>query len=160
MSEKQPYILFRLAETTYAVPARQVAYVDMVEHITPVPHAPSFVEGVVYSRGEVLPVVNLRKRFGLPPIPLGLQHRLIVTRLEERTVALLVDEAREFANLDPESIMLPPDTVVTPGSAFLAGVTLLDDQRLVFVLDLERVLSPEEIEQVSAAQSEATSPKE
>lgn len=154
MSEKQPYILFRLAQTTYAVPAHQVAYVDMVEHITPVPHAPAFVEGVVYSRGQVLPVVNLRVRFGLSRIPLGIQHRLIITRLGERTVALLVDEAREFANLDPERIMLPPDTVVTPGSPFLTGVTLLEDQRLVFILDLERILSPEEVPQVP----EATSP--
>lgn len=150
MSEKQPYILIQLDQTTYAIPAHQVAYVDMVEHITPVPHAPDFVEGVVYSRGHVLPVVNLRVRFGLPRVPLSLQNRLIVTQLGERRVGLLVDAAREFANLDPQQIMLPPETVVTPGSAFLTGVTLLDDQRLAFVLDLERILSAEETHEVEA----------
>lgn len=156
MSQPEPFILFRVDKTTYALPAQQVAYIDMPEHITPVPHAPDFVVGVVYSRGQVLPVVDLRRRFGLPPKDLDLQTRLIVVRLGERTVALLADAAREFANLDPEAILLPPEQIATPGSRFLSGVVLHEDQRLVFVLDLEHLLSPEEVE--SAAQAAQTAP--
>ncbi len=159
MNKRQPYILFRLDRATYAVPASQVAYVDMVEAITPVPHAPPYVAGVVYSRGRVLPVIDLRLRFGMPAKAPDLQSRLIVTQWEDRTVGLLVDEAREFANLDPERIMLPPESVLTPGSDFLAGVTLLNEQRLVFVLDLERILTPEEADTLPEV-SDQPAPKE
>ena len=60
----QTYILFGVAGTTYALASEHVLHIEMLEHVTPVPNAPAFVEGVVFSRGQVVPVINLRARFG------------------------------------------------------------------------------------------------
>ena len=72
---RQTYILFTVAGTSYAVPSRHVLHIEMVEHVTPVPNAPRFVEGVVFSRGQVVPVVNLRTRFGFDRAELDLRTR-------------------------------------------------------------------------------------
>ena len=72
------YILFSLAGTTYALRSEQVLHMEMLEHVTPVPNAPAFVEGVVFSRGQVVPVINLRARFGFERIDSTLRTRLLV----------------------------------------------------------------------------------
>ena len=64
MATAEPYVLFELAGTAYALPSHAVQRMEMVEHVTPVPNAPPFVDGVVFSRGRVVPAVNLRRRFG------------------------------------------------------------------------------------------------
>lgn len=152
-------LLFRLDRITYAVTADQVRYVDLPEQITPVPQAPPFVEGVMYSRGAIIPVVNLRVRFGLPRQERNLKQRVIVTELGERVVGLLVDEAREFLRVDAARIMLPPQMVLTPSAAFLAGV-VVEGQRPIFLIDLERVLSPEEVPQLPQTDNEDATPPE
>ena len=65
--QTESYILFELAGTTYALKSQDVKHMELVEQITPVPNAPPFVEGVVFSRGQVIPAINLRVRFGFPP---------------------------------------------------------------------------------------------
>src|SRR3569623_1108963 len=89
------FIFFELAGTTYAVETQAVQQMEMVEQITPVPNAPAFVDGVVFARGQVVPVVNLRARFGFPRIANDAKTRLIVGSQDDRTVGLLVDSARE-----------------------------------------------------------------
>ena len=74
----QTYILFSVAGTTYAVQSYQVRHMEMVEHVTPVPNAPPSVEGVVFSRGQVVPVINLRVRFGFERAQRDLRTRLLV----------------------------------------------------------------------------------
>ena len=64
MANTEPYVLCELAGTAYAIPSHAVQRMEMIEHVTPVPNAPPFVDGVVFSRGRVVPVVNLRRRFG------------------------------------------------------------------------------------------------
>ena len=80
-SALQTYILFGVAGTTYAVRSDQVLHMEMVEHITPVPNAPPHVEGVVFSRGQVVPAINLRLRFGFARAPYTLRSRLIVVQV-------------------------------------------------------------------------------
>jgi purine-binding chemotaxis protein CheW len=82
---------------------------EMVEEITPVPNATASVEGVVFSRGQVVPVVNLRARFGFERIPPDLRSRLLIVQSNGRTVGLMVDSAREFARIAPETIRPPQD---------------------------------------------------
>src|SRR5215218_6980139 len=95
------YILFTVAGTTYALRTRDVAHIEMVEQITAVPNAAHFVDGVVFSRGQVVPALNLRARFGFEKAPVDLSTRLLVVREGARTVGLVVDAAREFVSLDP-----------------------------------------------------------
>ena len=115
MATAEPYVLFELAGTAYAVPSRAVQRMEMVEHVTPVPNAPPFVDGVVFSRGRVVPAVNLRRRFGFDRAAYDLKTRLIVVAHADRAVGLIVDSAREFVTIPADAIQPPPEA--WPGRA-------------------------------------------
>jgi purine-binding chemotaxis protein CheW len=140
----KPFIFFELAETNYAIPTDAVQQMEMVEHITPVPNAPPFVDGVVFARGQVVPVVNLRARFGFPRIACDSQTRLVVVAWQGRTVGLLVDSAREFIVLDNEVIKPPPEAVTGLSGKYLAGIAAVGE-RVVLILEVGEVLNFQEL---------------
>lgn len=133
------FILFTLVGTTYAVRTRDVLHMEMVEEITPVPNATASVEGVVFSRGQVVPVVNLRARFGFERIPPDLRSRLLVVQSNGRTVGLMVDSAREFARIAPETIRPPQDALTRLSGRYLEGIAIVRD-RIILILDLSAVI--------------------
>jgi purine-binding chemotaxis protein CheW len=140
----ESYILFLVAGTTYAVRSDDVRHMEMVEQITPVPNASPYLEGVVFSRGQILPVLNLRARFGFDRVPHDLRTRLVVVQSGERWVGLVVDSAREFTRIPAASIQ-PPSTAITSLSAnYLEGVASLGD-RLVLVLSIANVLDTSDV---------------
>src|SRR3954468_2917446 len=95
----ETYVFFELAGTSYAVSSREVQHIDMLEHVTPVPNTAPAVDGVVFSRGQVIPALNLRVRFGLPRQAPTARTRLIFLVVQDRVVALIVDAAREFRKI-------------------------------------------------------------
>ena len=135
----ESFILFTLVGTTYAVRTRDVHHIEMVGEMTPVPNAPPFVEGVVFSRGHVVPVVNLRARFGFERVSPDVRARLLVVQAQGRTVGLLVDSAREFAGIASELIKPPQDALTALNGRYLEGIAVLND-RIVLVLDLAAVI--------------------
>jgi purine-binding chemotaxis protein CheW len=86
MSQAETYVLFELAGTTYGLRTREVQHMEMLDRITPVPNTSPAVEGVVFSRGQVIPAVNLRVRFGLPREPHTMRSRLIIVQVQQRLV--------------------------------------------------------------------------
>ena len=134
------YILFSVSGTTYALPTADVRHMEMIEAITRVPNAPSFVDGVVFSRGQVVPVVNLRARFGFDRTPHDLRTRLIVVQAETRVVGLLVDAAREFVSIPPDAIQPPHETLAGMSGRYVDGVASIGE-RLILILNLQRILS-------------------
>jgi len=134
------YILFSVTGTTYALPSADVRHMEMVENITRVPNAPSFVDGVVFSRGQVIPVINLRARFGFDRAPYDLKTRLVVVRSSGRTIGLLVDSAREFVSIPPGAVQPPHEALAGMSGRYVEGVASLGD-RLILILNLERILS-------------------
>lgn len=138
-SSRTTYILFLVSGTTYAVRSDRVLHMEMVEHVTPVPNAPVFVEGVVFSRGQVVPVVNLRARFGFERATLDLRTRLLVVQNEGRKVALLADEAREFVPIADSSIHPPNEAIGGLSGNYLEGVATLGE-RIVLILNIREVV--------------------
>lgn len=136
---RDTYILFAVAGTTYAVRSDQVLHMEMVEHVTAVPNAPAFVEGVVFSRGQVVPVINLRARFGFDRSALDLRARLLVVQVAGRRVALLADEAREFLSIADSSIHPPNEAIGGLSGNYLEGVATLGE-RIVLILNLREVV--------------------
>lgn len=134
------FILCELAGATYGIHSESVQQMEMVEKITPVPNAPPFVEGVVFSRGRVVPAINLRRRFGFESRPHDLRTRLLVVSHAERTVGLLVDSAREFVSIPVESMQPPPEALAGLSGRYLESIARLE-KRLVLILDLEAVLT-------------------
>jgi purine-binding chemotaxis protein CheW len=137
------YIIFSVAGTSYALPTDQIAHVEMVSEITRVPNAPRFVEGVVFSRGEVVPAISLRTRFGFEPAPHDLRTRLLVVRAGERMVGLIVDSAREFLAIPESAINRPHDSLTGLSGEYLRGITTAGE-RMIVVLDLDAVLNATE----------------
>ena len=133
------YILFTVAGTTYALRSGEVRHMEMIEDITRVPNAPSFVDGVVFSRGQVVPVVNLRARFGFERAPRDLRTRLIVVQSAARLVGLVVDAAREFVNIPPDAVQPPHEALAGMSGRYVEGIASIGG-RLILVLDLSRVL--------------------
>lgn len=133
---KEGHIFFQLDETSYALPVSIVRQVEMVEKITQVPTSPPYVLGVTSIRGQVLPVLDLRHRLGLPSRPADRNSRLLVVEWSARTVALLVDSATEFKEIDSEAL------VDTPGemTGELVERLLHLGERTVLLLDLRKVL--------------------
>src|SRR6202051_2943782 len=101
---------------------------EMVKNVTPVPNAPPFVEGVVFSRGQVVPVVNLRRRFGFEKVPNDLRTRLVVVANGGRSVGLLVDTAREFVAIAAESIQPPPEALSGLSGKYLQSIARLGER--------------------------------
>jgi purine-binding chemotaxis protein CheW len=137
------YILFTVAGTAYALPSQDVAHVEMVEQITRVPNAPDFVDGVVFSRGQVVPAINMRARFGFERAPIDLATRLLVVHSHGRSVGLLVDACREFMTVPQSAIHPPGDALSGLGAQYVDGVATLND-RLIVLLGLERLLGTTE----------------
>ena len=134
------FIVFTVAGTSYALRSRDVAHVEMVDQITRVPNAAHFVDGVVFSRGKVVPALNLRARFGFDKVPYDLRTRLLVVQSDTRSVGLVVDSAREFLAIPPSAIQPPNQALTGLSSRYVQGIANLDD-RLVLILDLPEVLN-------------------
>jgi purine-binding chemotaxis protein CheW len=133
------YILFTVSGTAYAVKSDDVLHMEMVEHITPVPNAATCVEGVVFSRGQVVPVVNLRVRFGFDRQPVDLRSRLLVVERDGRRIGLLADDAREFITIDSAAIQPPHQAIGGLSGNYLEGVATLGN-RIVLILDVREVV--------------------
>jgi purine-binding chemotaxis protein CheW len=135
----EPYVLCELAGTAYAIPSHAVQRMDMVEYVTPVPNAPPFVDGVVFSRGRVVPAVNLRRRFGFDRVAYDLKTRLIVVAHADRVVGLIVDSAREFVTIPTEAIQPPPDGLAGTTGNYLSGIATLNG-KVILILDVAGIL--------------------
>ena len=143
-NDSEPFILFELAGTTYGVPSRAVQQVELVEHITPVPNAPPAVEGVIFSRGQVIPAVNLRVRFGFEKSPHDLRTRLIVINAKGRVIGLIVDSAREFISIPTSAIQPPNEAISGLKGKYLEGIATLGE-RIILILSLAEVIDMAEV---------------
>lgn len=135
------YILFLVNGTTYALRSEDVAHVEMAEQVTPVPNAAAFVDGVVFSRGQVVPAVNMRARFGFERAASGLRTRLLVVQVRGRAVGLLVDSCREFLTIPPAAVHPPGDALSsTVDASYISGIATIGD-RLIVLLNLDTLLN-------------------
>lgn len=127
----------------YAVPIRDVVEVLRAVAITPLPAAPAIVEGVIDVRGEILPVLDLRARFGLPPRPLDPSQHFVIARAGQRRVVIRVDEAAGVSRVDDSDV--EPIARVVAGTRHVAGVAKTADG-MVLIHDLAAFLTQAENE--------------
>jgi len=133
------YILFQIAGTTFAVHSQSVDRIEMIEHVTPLPNAPRFIDGVVFTRGQVIPALNLRCRFGFERIPPTNRTRLLVIGKPDRMVGLIVNSAREFMAIMPDMIQPPGESLSGLSGEYLQG-TVTVGERIILVVKLEEVI--------------------
>jgi purine-binding chemotaxis protein CheW len=142
-------VVLDLGGEAYGVEIGRVEEIIRMQAITRIPNGPAFIEGVTNLRGRVIPVLDLRKRFGLPASEATRRSRIDVGELGEHTVGLVVDGVSEVLLVGSDAVE-PPSTLVTSAdSAFLRGVAKLEE-RLILLLDLSRILSRSEQEDLAA----------
>jgi purine-binding chemotaxis protein CheW len=148
----ESYVLFELGGSAYGIPSANVQHIDMFEHVTLVPNANPAIDGVVFSRGQVIPALNLRIRFGFPREANTMRTRIIFATIHDRTVGLIVDTAREFRSLPVNSIRPIEETLTGINGRYLKAVTKVGE-RLVLILDLEEVLNVEDVQLPAAGEN-------
>jgi purine-binding chemotaxis protein CheW len=142
-------IVFQLKDEEYGVEVNQVKSIEKLEHITRVPRTPRFVKGVINLRGVVTPIIDLRKRFDLEESEYTESTRIIIVAVGELEVGLIVDAANDVIDIPVNAVEPPPEVVGGVEAAYLRGVAKLEN-RLLILLNLDKVLSTEEIKQLDA----------
>lgn len=136
-------VVFMLEQEEFACNINDVREVLKMIRVTPLPRSLDFVEGVINLRGEVIPVIDLRKRFGLAEIERTDESRIIIVEVEDRMVGLTVDSVSEVIRLSNKHIQDAPDQVAGGRTHLIMGVGKIED-RLLIILNLDRILTSEE----------------
>ena len=136
------HVTFRVGTADYAVPAAQVLHLESYDAATPVPGAPAYVAGLVQVRGRLVPVVDLRARFGLAPVEHSLDHRVVVVQVGTRVAGLLVDSAREVLRIEDTAFEKPPELVEQQAGGFIKGIATVA-KRLFLLADVPRIIGEE-----------------
>lgn len=148
ITEGRQYMTFKLGEELFAIDVSQVREVLEITHITKVPSAPEYMRGVVNVRGQSIPVVDLRLRFGLPRIAETVATRIVVMELElDGEVAVLggmADSVHEVIELTPESVNPPPRIAMRWRSEFIKGIAKHGDD-FIILLDFNVVFSHDDL---------------
>ncbi|WP_291321327.1 chemotaxis protein CheW [Desulfonatronospira sp.] len=136
-------VTFNIGGEEFGVEILTVQEIIRMMQITKVPKAPDFVEGVINLRGKVIPVIDLRKRFGLEPKGHDKNTRIVVVEINKMIVGFIVDSVSEVLRIPADTVEPPPPVVAGLDSEYISGVGKLED-RLLILLDLDRLLSREE----------------
>jgi purine-binding chemotaxis protein CheW len=157
MDKDQQIVGLRIGRETFGLPISLVREIVRVPEITSVPNAPSYIEGVINLRGRIIPVVDLRKRFGEKVPEPSKKNRIVVAELEGRLIGLLVNSASEVLRLPPSQIESPNNVFREGELDYITGVGKLNG-RLVILLDLSRVLQRGELGELQEVAESATVP--
>jgi len=158
----ETFLSFKLSEEVFAINVSQVLNILEMSTITRIPKSPDYLKGVINLRGTVLPVVDLRIKFGLPEKKATVDTSIIVLSVdlegEAVLVGILVDAVREVLELNNLDIAPTPSIGTKYNSGFIKGMWRMDD-KFIMILDIDKVFSTEEIidfrEQLSNAEPDA-----
>jgi purine-binding chemotaxis protein CheW len=139
------FVSFVVAGEEFGINILKVQEIIRPVDITRVPHAPEFVKGVINLRGRILPIIDLRTRFGFPERAQDEETRIVVVEVGNQTVGFMTDAVREVLRVDVTSIEPAPELAVGIDAHYLRGVAKLEE-RLLILLDLEGILSAGEAE--------------
>jgi purine-binding chemotaxis protein CheW len=148
-------VVFKVGGEEFAVDIMLTNEVVLMREITPVPETEGYVEGVMNLRGNLVPVLDFRKRLRALGTTAASEHRIIIAKVDGRTAGLIVDGASEVIRINEEMIEPVPDLVWEIGAGYVEGVVKVND-RFITVIDLRKALSEEivaQLDQVVAALS-------
>lgn len=136
-------VTFTLGGEEYAVDILKVQEINRMKEITRVPNAPYYVEGVINLRGKVIPIVSLRKFFGLPEEEDRSRQKIMIMDIQGVTMGLIVDAVSEVLRISTNIVEPPPAMTYSVSTEFISGIAKLED-RLIILLDMDRLIGKEE----------------
>lgn len=143
------WVTFRLDNETYGVNVMQVQEVLRMTEIAPVPGAPDYVLGIINLRGNVVTVIDTRKRFGLEPREVDDATRIVITEIEQQVIGMLVDAVAEVVDVRMSEIETAPSVGNDESSRFIQGVSSREGELLILV-DLNKLLSADELREMKS----------
>lgn len=141
-------VSFRLGAETYAVELSRTKEICLADDITQVLFMPSYVDGVINLRGQILPIIDLRKRFNVGVATFNLDTHILVAHVAGSLIGLVVDTVSTILRIPSEALLPPPETSISVIGAPTAGVAHTDDG-LLLLLDIDHILSVDEQAQIS-----------
>lgn len=139
MNSVNQYVVFKLDDENYGIPIKYVETVEKLTKITRVPNAPHYINGVINLRGDVIPVMDLRKRFGLEHISVTDDSRIIVLSVDEVSVGILTDSCSEVITLDKEQIDETYGLTISFEDDYVEGIGKFDE-RMIIILHVPELL--------------------
>jgi purine-binding chemotaxis protein CheW len=155
---RRQLVVFRAGGGEFAIDILMTKEVVTMREVTPVPETEDYVEGVMNLRGNLVPVLDFRKRLRAGALSAPADRRILIASLEGRLVGLIVDRASEVVRVDDERIEPPPDIILESGADYITGLVNLGD-RFVTLIDLGKALNEEivcELDRVMELLSRAT----
>ncbi len=150
MEKELQVVGFRIGNETYGVRIAAVREIVRVPEITSVPNAPDAIEGVINLRGKIIPVMDLRKRFGLTEIQSDKKNRILVVELDNKMLGLIVNSASEVLKIPPSDVEAPGSLFTDGESGYVTGVGKLKG-RLIILLDIAKLLRRPEFKRLEEA---------
>ncbi len=145
-TQRNKYLSFNLAESEYVIPIHFVLEIIGLQPITKVPDVPEYVKGVINIRGKVIPVVDLRLRFGLDERNYDERTCIVIVQLDELQVGLIVDTVNEVLKIEPHQIEPPPEVKKGEANKFIKGLAKVEDS-VKIVLNMTSILEEKEAAQ-------------
>lgn len=148
-AQKDKYLTFHLGNEDYGIEIRHVIEIVVMQDITEVPDMPEFIIGVINLRGQVISVMDIRKRFKLEAREYDDRTCIIVVRINDISVGIIVDTVNEVINIPENQVDPPPRTHSGIKSGYIKGMGKIGD-KVKILLDIEKILYEDELEQISS----------
>lgn len=146
-------VSFQLDQEEYGIEITKVQEIILMGEITRVPQTPDFIKGLINLRNTVIPIVDLRRRFGMEETETTDETRIMVVNVAGKTIGIIVDAVSEVLRVSQDQIAPPPPTVAGLGREYLTGLVKFE-KRLLIMLDIDRILSEDEADEAAAIAQE------
>ena len=147
----QQLVTFYLGEEQYGIDIMAVEGIEKSQDVRPIPNAPGYVEGIFKLRGEIIPVINLHRRFQIKPAELGPEEKLlsgfIIVNINGRHLAMIMDKVSRVLTITSGDVQPPPPVFSGIGTEYIRGVVKQDDSYLM-ILDTDRLFDVKELQQL------------
>jgi purine-binding chemotaxis protein CheW len=151
MAESVQLVTFELGGETYGIDIMQVEGIVQVQQIRPIPYAPEYVEGIFNLRGEIIPVINLHRRFRLKQMELSEEDKLlsgmVILSIDEMHLAVMIDKVSRVVRVNEDDVQPPPQMISGIGAEYIQGVVNNEESYLI-ILDARRLFDVRELEQL------------
>ena len=148
-------VTFYLGEEQYGIDIMDVEGIVKIDDVRPIPNAPSYVEGIFTLRGEIIPVINLHRRFHIEHAKLSEEDELlsgfVVITIDDRHVAIMIDKVSRVVTITSNQIQPPPQVISGIGREYIHGVVSEEDHYLI-ILDIQRIFNLKELQQLERIQ--------
>lgn len=148
--DERQYLTFQLGDEYYGVNILKVQEIKGYTDVTRIPNTPEYMKGVLNLRGTIVPIINLRMKFGMDQIEFTSFTVIVVVVVNERVMGMIVDSVSDVLTMGPDDLKPAPELGTSVDTSFIDGIATMADQ-LVTLLDIDRVLTEKELEQVESA---------